>query len=86
MAVARTKLTLRVDEAAIQRAKDVARARGTSVSRLVEGFLRGLAAGEPQVSAPLTPWTRGLIGALLSDEMVEADEQAYREYLETKHP
>ena len=37
------KLTLSVDETVVERAKEFARRRGTSVSALVEGYLDALA-------------------------------------------
>ena len=46
----KTKLTLRLDDAVIARAKTYAAARGTSVSGLVEDYFR-LVAAEPRGSA-----------------------------------
>ena len=58
----KTKLTLSVDMQIVARAKNFARAHDTSVSRLVEGFLRRLSgpAGDRSESTPLVSQLRGL--------------------------
>jgi len=63
MNTADEKLTLKLDKGAIQRAKAHARARGTSVSRLVEGFFEQLSA-KPESSdeLELPPLVRALSG------------------------
>ena len=81
-----TKLTLRRERGLIQRAKHYARARGTSVSRLVAGFFALLGAKrgveEPVDDAELPPVTRSLLGSLAG---TGAEEKDYRRYLEDKH-
>lgn len=80
-----TKLTLRMERRLIQRAKRYARARGTSVSRLVAGFfalLGGKRATEGPEGDELPPVTRSLLGSLAGTEL---DEEDYRRYLEEKH-
>ena len=83
MPATRTKLTLRVDEQAIARAKAIAAARGTSVSRLVERYFESL---EPASGAPdtgeLTPWTSSLVGAFGRREV---DEEEYHAHLEERY-
>lgn len=75
-----SKLTLRIDGQLIRRAKELAHARGTSVSALVASYFAAMEPGhEAQV---LTPGVRRLRG-LLSD--VPADREAYREHLRNKH-
>ena len=74
-----TKLTLSVDARVIERAKQYARARGTSVSGLVEQLL-DLAAGtgaQPEVTPPVLARLRGSIK--------KVDEKDYRRYLERKY-
>jgi hypothetical protein len=75
------KLTLSVDDEVIARAKRYARARGTSVSRLVQTFLGGLSsAGEPE--AELGPVTRSLYGVLKD---ARASRKDYRDHLARKY-
>ena len=73
------KLTLSVDERVIERAKQYARKRGTSVSGLVERLLDLAASGtdHPEVTPPILGRLRGsLKGGDLPD---------YRRYLERKY-
>lgn len=74
-----SKLTLRIDEHLIRRAKQQARARGTSVSALVAGYLSAL--GEPD-SNDITPRVQRLLG-VLSDS--SSSEGLYYEHLVKKH-
>ena len=97
----KTKLTLRLDEDVIARAKAYAARRGTSVSGLVENYFR-LVATEPggdggPVGTPtddwmasLSPRVRALVGAAVgpaTEHLREGDaaERAYREYLAEKY-
>ena len=73
------KLTLSVDERVIGRAKKYARARGTSVSGLVEQLL-DLAASGPAPREVTPPVLARLRGALKG-----VDRAAYRRYLERKY-
>lgn len=76
------KLTLSVDAHVIGRAKQYAKARGTSISRLVERFLEmvteGPSAGEAgTVASPVLDRLRGsMSGGAVSD---------YRKYLSRKY-
>ena len=76
----KTKLTLRLDDAVIERAKAYAAARGTSVSGLVEDYFR-LVAAEPGGGAPggdggppadwrdaLPPVVRDLLGSAVGPD------------------
>jgi hypothetical protein len=80
-----TKLTLRLDEELIENAKREARSRGTSVSKMVAAYFRGLEARKRPVGGPregLGPVTASLLGALKGEKMDPAD---YRRRLEEKH-
>ena len=90
----KTKLTLRLDDAVVARAKAYAAARGTSVSGLVEDYFR-LVAAEPggdgghgpasdaaDWRASLPPITRSLVGIA---EGVDVTEEDYKRHLEEKH-
>ena len=75
------KLTLRIDEEAIERAKEYAAERGISVSRLVENFFQALEnAGEDDVE--MSPLVKTLWGTLEGEELTEED---YGERLEEKY-
>jgi hypothetical protein len=73
------KLTLSVDERVIERAKKYARARGTSVSGLVEQMLDLAASGSahPESTPPVLARLRGALKAV--------DRRDYHRYLERKH-
>ncbi len=73
-----SKLTLSVDEQVVQRAKQYAKERGTSVSELVERYL-------DEISRPLKgfedpPVLREIRGILRS-----GDREDYRQHLIEKH-
>ena len=77
-----TKLTLRVDEELIRRAKEHARRSGKSVSRIVADFLALLEEPVEKQMVELTPTVRSLLGALKGNP---AGEEDYYRYLEEKH-
>jgi hypothetical protein len=86
-----TKLTLRLEGELIEAAKRYADARGTSLSKLVAGYLDALT--RPADSSPeddwkttLSPITRNLVGLGRTDAgRLEVDESDYHRYLEEKH-
>ena len=71
------KLTLTVDEEVVSRAKEYARERHRSVSRLVEDYLRGLAVSEgPKPGRlPDAPITSSLVGMFSSGYRGESDRE-----------
>ena len=73
------KLTLSVDERVVERAKQYARKRGTSVSGLVEQLLDLAASGvdNPQVAPPVLSRLRGSLKGV--------DVRDYHRYLERKY-
>jgi len=75
-----TKLTLRMDEALIERAKLHSELSGKSLSRLVADFFSAMDA--PAASDGITPRVRSLVGALSPATLTEDD---YRRHLEEKH-
>jgi hypothetical protein len=75
-----TKLTLRLDEELIERAKAYSRRTGKSVSQLVADFLQMLP-GQPRGRAT-TPIVSSLRGVLRGAEM---DEEDFRRHLEERH-
>ncbi len=74
-----TKLTLVVDPVVVRRAKSFATAHNTSVSSLVEAYLSQLTADDTlesiEVSEPLPPTTRELLGSLRTSESDSFDER-----------
>lgn len=75
-----TKLTLRMDDALIERAKLYSERSGKSLSRLVGEFF--LAIDAPAAPADITPRVRSLVGALAGSSL---DEDEYQRHLEEKH-
>ncbi len=80
-----TKLTLRMEEALIGRAKSYSQRVGKSVSQLVSDYIKMLPEAQPGNSSQgraLTPLVRSMKGALRGAKI---DEQDYRRHLEEKH-
>ena len=76
-----TKLTLRVDEAIVRKAKEESKRRGKSVSRMFTEFIESLGS-RPGSQKPLPPITASLVGLLKGKEISEQD---YRKYLREKY-
>jgi hypothetical protein len=74
-----TKLTIRIDRATLERARQFARQHGTSLTRLVTSHLERLGADDE--AADDAPVTRRLTGVLPP----EASLKDYRDHLERKH-
>lgn len=74
------KLTLSVDESVVSRAKDYARLRGVSVSRMVEDYLSTVAATPKNQGKGEPPVLRSLRGMLK-----KADQNDHRAHLESKY-
>lgn len=77
-----TKLTLRLDEDLIRRAKRHSARSGKSVSRLVADYFALIDAKDEPAATELTPRVRSLVGALSG---AKVDERDYRRHLEQKH-
>ena len=76
------KLTLRLDEQLIARAKRHSIRTGKPVSQLVADYFALITVDEPIAGTELTPRVRSMIGALKGATTTEDD---YRRYRETKH-
>ena len=76
-----TKLTLRLDDRLIRRAKKHAGRAGKSLSRMVADYFSALTSPETPRSEP-TPTVAGLKGILKGTRI---DSKDYRAYLEEKH-
>ena len=77
-----TKLTLRLDDELINRAKSYARKSGKSVSQIVAGYFSLLEAEPKKATSELTPLVRSLKGSLKKAKIGKKD---YRKYLEEKY-
>jgi hypothetical protein len=76
-----TKLTLRMDENIVRKAKIEAKRRGKSVSRMVAEFIESI--GLEQTSEKdLPPTTASLVGILKGKEISEED---YKTHLREKY-
>ncbi len=75
-----TKLTLRMDGDLVVQAKLEARKRGSSLSRIVSDYFRGITAGRKPPASELPPLTLKLVGALRGAKVAD-----YRRHLEQKH-
>ena len=80
--VMQTKLTLRVDDAIIRKAKKIASKRGTSVSRIFSEHISEIYDG--QNLEDLGETTRSKIGLLRGADIM-SDRDEYREHLKAKY-
>jgi hypothetical protein len=76
------KLTLSVEEKVVDAAKQYAARQGTSVSQLVEDYLRVLSSLRSAPLKPMPPILARWQGLLKGSKLDVAD---YREHLERKH-
>lgn len=77
----KNKLTLRLDNTLIKRAKKHARKKETSVSQLVANYFLAIE-DDVDSSERLSPITSSLIGILKNTEVEEKD---YKKHLEEKY-
>ena len=77
-----TKLTLRLDDELINRAKSYAKKSGKSVSQIVAGYFSLLDADPEREASEFTPLVRSLKGSLKGAKVGKKD---YHEYLEEKY-
>jgi hypothetical protein len=81
-----TKLTLRLDEDLIQKAKRYSDASGKSLSKLVADYFALIETARDEDRGALPPKVRALLGALApASGGPSADEGEYRRHLEEKH-
>jgi len=77
-----TKLTLRLDDELISKAKEYSAQSGKSVSQLVADYFALIESSDAPGDARLTPRVRAMVGSLKGATVTEAD---YRRHLEAKH-
>jgi hypothetical protein len=83
-----TKLTLKLNQEVIEKAKKFASSQNRSLSRMVEAYLRALVDSEKETvtesKVQITPYVKSL--GLKLPIPADLDERtAYRDYLEEKH-
>jgi hypothetical protein len=78
-----TKLTLKLDQHVIEKAKHYARARKTSLSKLIENYLQKITE-EPAASKPVTPLVKSLTGVITLPEDFN-HKSGYGDYLTSKY-
>ncbi|MEX0323423.1 MAG: DUF6364 family protein [Puniceicoccaceae bacterium] len=74
-----SKLTLRMEDAVIRKAKRLAKQKGQSVSKFISKFIS--AQPEDADLEELPPGTASMVGVLGRD----TDEKAYKDHLEDKY-
>ena len=79
--VMRKKLTLKMDECVVKKAKMEARRRGTSVSRMVAEFIESIGLHQ-DAKQKIPPVTASLVGILKGGKISEED---YRAHLREKY-
>jgi len=77
-----TKLTLRLEDELINKAKHVARRRGKSLSKLVSEYFSYIASGDTANDSDLPPIVKSMYGSLSESNIDESD---YKKYLENRH-
>jgi predicted transcriptional regulator len=77
-----TKLTLRMDDSIVEKAKRLARKRGTSVSRIFSRYISE--ANDDQDFGDIGKITASMIGVLRGSEVGE-EKEAHRAHLESKY-
>ena len=77
-----TKLTLRLEDELIEKAKILARQRGKSLSRLVSEYFNYITSQEVKSKTDLPPIVKSLYGSLANSEVDESD---YKKHLEGKY-
>jgi hypothetical protein len=84
-----TKLTLRLEDALVEKAKAWAKERRISLSQAVAEFFAQLPEKKTRKGlSSLSPWTRRLVGVAASKRSAPTDEEVRRDYLdhlEAKH-
>ncbi len=76
------KLTLRIDDELIKKAKRVARKRGKSLSRIVADYFNHISAEDNREESNLPPNVKSLYGSLANKKVDESD---YKKHLEQKY-
>jgi hypothetical protein len=76
------KLTLKLNQDIIEQAKNYAKMKNTSLSQLIESYLRMLV--EPRTIQEVTPFVKSLSGVVNLPENFDSKE-AYKKYIQNKY-
>ena len=79
-----TKLTLKLDQAVIERAKEYARKKNTSLSRLVETYLNFLTISKVE-EEEITPLVKSLSGIIDPKKTDANTKKAYKNHILKKY-
>jgi argininosuccinate synthase len=79
-----TKLTLRLNDKVIKQAKETARSKGISLSRIVEDYFRALAVRK-ETEAPESPVLSEISGVLSTGTGTRKLRAGYRKHLQEKY-
>ena len=77
-----TKLTLRLEDELIEKAKILARRRGKSVSKLVSEYFNYITSKELKSETDLPPIVKSLLGSMANSDVNISD---YKKHLEGKY-
>lgn len=78
------KLTLKLDEDVIEKARTFARKRKTSISKLVESYLRSLTERRKPKEYDVSPLVKSFSGVVDASKVAEPREE-YRKYIRKKY-
>jgi hypothetical protein len=78
-----TKLTLKLEQDIIEKAKDYAKLRKISLSKLIENYLQRIT-NEPKESEKITPLVKSLTGIIKLPKDFD-HKKAYADYLTSKY-
>ena len=79
-----TKLTLKLEDSVIHKAKVYARSHRQSLSKLVENFFRSLTEKEKMNEEKIPPTVKSLAGIIKSKKKIDAEKE-YTDYLIKKY-
>ncbi|MBK9318003.1 MAG: hypothetical protein IPM91_03645 [Bacteroidetes bacterium] len=78
------KLTLKLNQTVIEKAKQYAKARKTSVSRLIENYLQNITENSPNKKREITPVVKSLSGIIHLPKNHDAKKE-YADFLTKKY-
>jgi len=80
-----TKLTLKLNHTVIEKAKEYAKGKNTSLSRLIENYLQSITEkGEAKESSKITPLVKSLSG-IIDMQQVDNFKKEYASHLVKKY-
>jgi Family of unknown function (DUF6364) len=79
-----TKLTLKLDQSVIEKAKDYAKSKKTSLSELVENFLQSITEDAPKNDQEITPVVKSLSGIIQLPKNYDSKKD-YADFLTRKY-